>query len=162
MWDVTRDVRACVDDNETWVLRGASPPEGTPSYRAEFWSDECPNPADRPYLKLVYSTITGIDDDPSSGPTRLALSQNYPNPFNPATRIEYAVPVGAPTVVRLRIYDVAGHLVRTLVDAPQPGGVYTVTWDGKNDGGSSVASGVYFYRLQWNGRTESKKMVLLR
>lgn len=162
MWDVTRDVRACVDDDLTLVLRGFDPPEGTAVYRAEFWSDEAPSGSDRPYLKLYYATITGIGEGGSSGPERLTLSQNYPNPFNPATRIEYAVPAGPSAAVELRIYDVAGRLVRTLVDAPQPPGIYTVTWDGKSDGGSSVATGVYFYRLQWNGKSESKKMVLLR
>jgi hypothetical protein len=94
------------------------------------------------------------------------LSQNFPNPFNPTTRIEYWVPDsagqsgGAP--VSLAIYDVRGARVRTLVDARQPSGRYRVEWDGRDNGGTPVGSGVYFYRLSTTHFAGTRKMLLLK
>ena len=93
---------------------------------------------------------------------RADLDQNYPNPFNPTTRITYFVPDGGPRAVRLVVYDVRGARVRTLVNEAQPGGKYAKVWDGLNDGGNSVSSGVYFYRLTQPGYTATKKMILLK
>jgi flagellar hook assembly protein FlgD len=64
--------------------------------------------------------------------------------------------------VTLRVYDVSGRLVRTLVDGRQPEGVATATWDGRNDGGGRVASGVYFYRLEAGDTRATRRMVLLK
>jgi hypothetical protein len=89
------------------------------------------------------------------------LENNYPNPFNPTTTIRYGVRDKAR--VTLRVYNVAGQLVKTLVDgvkAPSP--EYKVTWDGRNDRGQSVASGVYFYRLVTKDFSQTRKMVLLK
>jgi hypothetical protein len=94
--------------------------------------------------------------------TRGSLSQNYPNPFNPTTTIRYLVPDGGVQRVHLAVYDVSGALVRTLVDRERPGGRYTVEWDGRNDQGQPVGSGVYFYRLVERGYTQTKKMLLLK
>jgi hypothetical protein len=91
-----------------------------------------------------------------------SLSQNYPNPFNPTTRITYYVPEGSARRVRLVVYDVRGARVRTLVDGELRGGKYTVEWDGRNDGGEAVGSGVYFYRLTERSFTKTKKMLLLK
>ena len=90
------------------------------------------------------------------------LGQNYPNPFNPATTIRYSVAERG--VVTLRIYNVAGQLVRTLVNeiqAPKQEG-YSVIWNGKNEHGSAVATGVYFYQLRTRRLSHTKKMLLLR
>ena len=85
-----------------------------------------------------------------------------PNPFNPTTSISYSFRESGR--VQLRVYDVAGRLVRTLVDDFQParGQGYTVVWDGRSDAGQSVATGVYFYRLETPGFSETRKMVLLK
>jgi hypothetical protein len=91
-----------------------------------------------------------------------SLSQNYPNPFNPTTRIEYMVPEGAAQRVQLVIYDVSGARVRTLVDRVVPGGRYTIDWDGGNNRGQRVGSGVYFYRLIEPNFTQTRKMLLLK
>ncbi|MCH7549036.1 MAG: T9SS type A sorting domain-containing protein, partial [Candidatus Krumholzibacteriota bacterium] len=88
------------------------------------------------------------------------LRQNYPNPFNPVTTIEYSL--GERSHVTLRIYNVAGQLVRTLIDDVRVAALHTATWDGQNDAGQGVASGVYFYRLQSAGFVQTKKMVLLK
>ena len=77
---------------------------------------------------------------------RSALLQNSPNPFNPTTTIRFDV--GSPGHVTLRIYDVGGRLVRTLVDRHLSGATHFVAWDGRDDAGLPAASGVYFYRLK--------------
>ncbi len=88
------------------------------------------------------------------------LFQNVPNPFNPTTTIRFELK--APGNVQLRVYDVSGRLVRTLVNGYQPSGVADVTWTGTDDRGASVASGIYFYRLDAPGFKQTRKMVLLK
>ena len=90
------------------------------------------------------------------------LENNYPNPFNPTTTIKYSVAERG--AVTLKIYNAAGQLIRTLVDeekAPVQGG-FTANWNGMNDSGQPVASGVYFYRLTAQNFSQTKKMVLLK
>jgi hypothetical protein len=115
----------------------------------------------------LYDMITFLGnavDQPTGTPTvehRDALFQNYPNPFNPSTSIEFTV--RDRTRVSVKVFDVAGRLVRTLLeDDRAAGAVHRVTWDGRNDAGESVSSGVYFYRLAANNFTQTKKMVLLK
>jgi hypothetical protein len=94
-------------------------------------------------------------------PSTYALEQNYPNPFNPATVIQYALPVK--TSVSLVVYDASGSRVRTLVGEETQGpGAITQTWDGTDDVGRSVSSGVYFYRLTTKDFEQSRKMILLK
>ncbi len=103
---------------------------------------------------------TGVVDPPPLPSYPFRLYQNYPNPFNPDTRIEYSV--GAKGPVTIRIYDVAGRLVRELLSAVQGPGRYTVTWNGVNDAGRAVDSGIYFCRM-WSGDfADSRKLILLR
>jgi flagellar hook assembly protein FlgD len=94
--------------------------------------------------------------------SRPDLGQNHPNPFNPTTRISYVVPDGAPQRVSLVIYNVSGARVRTLVDEARPAGRHEAFWDGRDDRGTQVGSGVYFYRMQQTGFTATKKMLLLK
>ena len=90
-----------------------------------------------------------------------SLSQNYPNPFNPTTTVKFSV--RARTHVSLRIYNVAGQRVRTLVDEVRaPGVTHTAVWNGRNDAGQSVSSGVYFYKLVTRDFVKTRKMVLLK
>ncbi|MDH3457653.1 MAG: right-handed parallel beta-helix repeat-containing protein [Gemmatimonadota bacterium] len=99
----------------------------------------------------------------SSLPTKWALAQNVPNPFNPVTSIRYDVPVDASGVaVRLVIYDVAGRRVRTLVDSRVGPGQYQAQWDGTDDAGTRVSSGVYFYRIEAGSFGATRKMLLLK
>jgi hypothetical protein len=93
----------------------------------------------------------------------LHLGPVFPNPFNPLTSISYTLPAGVQNFpVMLSIHDVAGRLIRTLVNDTQPGGTYTVTWDGTDSRGLGVASGVYFSRLQWDRLTRVQRMMLIR
>jgi hypothetical protein len=93
--------------------------------------------------------------------TQARLGQNHPNPFNPVTRIEYWVP-GSRGEVSLVIYDVRGARVRTLVNGERAAGRYTVEWDGRNDRGAPVGSGVYFYRMTAGRFADTRRMVLLK
>lgn len=93
-------------------------------------------------------------------PTEFELSQNMPNPFNPSTQISFALPSAAK--VNLTVFNVLGQQVKTLVDEYMTAGYQTVTWDGRDNGGASVASGVYFYRIAADDFAETKKMLLLK
>lgn len=95
----------------------------------------------------------------SGGPRGLVLLQNYPNPFNPSTTISFYL--SEADRFGLNIYNVLGERVRVF-EGRAGGGHHSVTWDGKNEGGRVVASGVYFYRLQWRDRSAFRKMLLLR
>ena len=88
------------------------------------------------------------------------LGQNYPNPFNPTTTIQYDIP--QITTVQLNIYNLLGQKVRTLINKKQSPGHYSVTWDGKDDLGKTVASGIYLYQLQTEHFVQTKKMILMR
>jgi len=97
----------------------------------------------------------------SSDRLRFHLARNRPNPFNPRTEIDYTLPLRTP--VTLRIFDVAGRLVRELVSEPyQEAGSHRAIWDGRNDAGRRVGSGVYYYRVDAGGWTETLPMVLAR
>jgi hypothetical protein len=104
-------------------------------------------------------SATGIGDEPP--PARFALYQNIPNPFNPSTLIRYDVPSGGGHV-EIRIYDVSGRLVKTLINEMQSEGRKSVIWDARNTSGEEVASGVYFYRMRAGDLITTKKMLLLR
>jgi hypothetical protein len=88
------------------------------------------------------------------------LEQNYPNPFNPQTTIAFSLKSSID--VNLNIYDVAGRRVRELINEQKVAGAYKVNWDGRNDAGSPVASGVYFYRIVAGAFVDTKKLTLLK
>lgn len=104
-----------------------------------------------------HSPPTGTDATPLAS----GLAQNIPNPFNPVTTIRYDVTFGGADVT-IVVFDVAGRRVRTLVDERRPAGVFSVAWNGEDDRGQRVASGVYFYRMRAGAFVDTKKMVLLK
>jgi hypothetical protein len=93
-------------------------------------------------------------------PTNFSLSQNYPNPFNPTTNINYAIPQDA--TVNLMVYNALGQSVKTIVNLQQKAGYYTARWDGTNESGSKVSSGMYIYRITAGNYTHSIKMNLIK
>jgi len=93
-------------------------------------------------------------------PQTFDLAQNYPNPFNPRTEIRLSIP--RESHVRLVVYDILGQTVKTLVDGGMHAGSFVVDWDGTNQSGTQVSSGMYFYRLTTDDFTATKKMVLLK
>ena len=98
--------------------------------------------------------------DPNKIPEAFALYQNVPNPFNPTTTIKFDL--AQPGLVKLSIYNVKGELISTLVDCHMTEGSKEVTWNAKDEGGFTVSTGIYFYRLATAEFVETKKMVLLR
>jgi hypothetical protein len=100
----------------------------------------------------------GSADD--ARPSEFSLSQNYPNPFNPATNIEFRL-VKA-THVKLEIFNIVGQRVRTLVDEDMKAGTYVADWDGNDENGKAVSSGIYFYRMEAADFSDMKKMLLVK
>jgi parallel beta-helix repeat protein len=112
-------------------------------------------------------TPTFVKGDNQNIPVKFELSQNYPNPFNPATTIPFSV-YGSQLIVHssihttLKIYNIKGQLVKILVDEEKLRGNYNIIWDGKDNSGREVSSGIYFYQLKTKDYTDTKKMVLVR
>jgi hypothetical protein len=117
-------------------------------------------------IASFYGAVTGIEDETWEVPEEFALAQNFPNPFNPTTTIRYNVPRNA--FVTLRVYDLLGQEVVMLRDEMQNVGSYEVVWNGHNAAGQTVASGVYFYRLEARPATGGQvftsvnKMIMLK
>ncbi|MFQ5865621.1 MAG: S8 family serine peptidase [bacterium] len=104
--------------------------------------------------------ITAIEEPVPVLPTEFSLKQNFPNPFNPTTFIRYEI--AKDSEVELTIYNLLGQKIRTLVNERQNAGFYSIQWEGKNEAGMPVSSGVYLYRLKAGDFTVSREMVLLR
>jgi hypothetical protein len=102
---------------------------------------------------------TGNETDELS-PTGYTLQQNYPNPFNPTTQIGFTL--GQPDRVRIEIYDITGRTVRRLLDGVRQAGDHSVTWDGRNDNGDLLPTGIYLYRMQSGPFTQTRKMYLIK
>ncbi|KAA3606497.1 MAG: T9SS C-terminal target domain-containing protein [Calditrichaeota bacterium] len=107
-------------------------------------------------LTIDYSKATVID--------RFVLRQNYPNPFNPETTISFEVPnvTSSMSRVEISIFNIKGQVVRNLVNQAYSGGLHSVVWDGKDNSGKSLASGVYFFKLRTNDNQLTRKMLLLK
>jgi FlgD Ig-like domain len=110
------------------------------------------------YIRLIgeKSPIVGVTDIPSE----FKLEQNYPNPFNPTTTIAFEIPEAVDASVK--IYDIGGKLVQTLLDGHRAAGRYDLIWDARNSSGNQVASGVYLIKMTAGDYTETRKMVLVR
>jgi hypothetical protein len=119
-------------------------------------------------LILIYNSSVGVEDENSFIPEKYILNQNYPNPFNPSTVISWQAPVGSWQT--LKIYDVLGSEVTTLVDEYRPAGEYEVEFNSHSDEGQNLSSGVYFYQLRIKGSEinsgqgiiQTKKMILIK
>jgi hypothetical protein len=127
----------------------------------EVWTDVDVNQ----FLTITEGSSVGIDDQNKEGAVakKFELYQNYPNPFNPITTIKYDLPEH--TRVVLKIYNALGQEVKTLLNEFQTPGIKSVAWNGTDDAGQSVSSGVYFYRIQTDDSaigSQSKKMLLLK
>jgi flagellar hook assembly protein FlgD len=110
--------------------------------------------------------VTDVREISNELPTGFALAQNYPNPFNPTTSIQFSLPAAAN--VTLKIYNVLGQEVATLVNEQRGVGTFEAVWNGRNSAGNQMASGMYFYNLiatSTDGKntfTNVKKMLLLK
>jgi hypothetical protein len=111
------------------------------------------------YVYGATTTISvGVDTNPALYARTIQLDQNFPNPFGPATRIDYRLDQGGP--VNLAVFDAGGRQVRALVRTVQGAGEYSVRWDGRDDDGRSVDSGVYFYRLSSGQESQVRKLIV--
>lgn len=102
----------------------------------------------------------GIADQIRAIPEEFSLAQNYPNPFNPSTTIEFELKND--TYAKLSVYNMLGQRIRNLVDQKQTAGRYLVQWDGMDENGKAVSSGIYFYRIETESFSATKKMLLIR
>ncbi|MBN2366144.1 MAG: T9SS type A sorting domain-containing protein [Calditrichaeota bacterium] len=114
----------------------------------------------RNYNDIVNHVDIDISNMAGTVPDQFVLRQNYPNPFNPATTIEFVVP--RTSSLRLTVYNTLGQKVRTLIDGVVSQGNKQVIWDGRNDAGNLIGSGIYFYRLEGEGIIMIRKMILMK
>ncbi len=115
---------------------------------------------DGPHCYLIWNPAADVRSIDDGLPKSFTLSQNYPNPFNPSTVIRFDIPVNSK--VNLTIYNVLGQKVKTLIDQDLAAKHYEVDWDGTSDGGTKVASGIYFYKIEAGNFIQTKKMVMLK
>lgn len=110
-------------------------------------------------ISATFTGVTGTTPDLSI-PNAYALNTNYPNPFNPSTTLRYDLP--GQGLVRFTIYNQLGVEVRTLINQDQSAGYHSVVWNGRDNSGKQLGTGIYFYRLDVNGFSQTRKMVLLK
>jgi len=146
---------------DTLLVRTESVSNGTHSstFNGATWSAVTQNHR----MRAIVTTTNGpVSVHPGAGetPVTYALEQNYPNPFNPTTEISYSI--GEPGGVTLRVFDILGREVATLVNGREGAGSYRVTWNGRNAQNLPVTSGVYFYRLESGSYVKTNRMILLK
>jgi hypothetical protein len=130
-----------------------------------MWYDKSQGWTAWPYadwmIRAVYNSSVGIvDAEDGVHPANFELAQNYPNPFNPQTTISYALPEMA--YVTLTVYNTLGRRVRNFDLGIQGAGDHQILWDGSDDQGRRVTSGIYFYRLSTGGQSQTRKMLLMK
>ncbi len=111
-------------------------------------------------LTFCIDTTTSVEWTEAATPEAVTLLQNYPNPFNPLTSIQFVLT--KPERVRLEIFNILGQRVRTLVDEYLAAGNKLVGWDGTDDSGKELSSGIYLYRITTAGYSAARKMLLLK
>ena len=137
MFNIKGDPNAPIIINSTYSINGGDFEQG-PEYSA--------------------NGVTGVDNE--TLPENFSVSQNYPNPFNPSTSIEYSIPEKG--LVTIKIYDILGRVVNTLVNEKLNAGYYSTTWNSVDNTGMKVSSGIYFYRVVNGANVVTKKMMLIK
>ena len=184
MYSLTNDVQASVRWPEAWPRRSRLFTIGNSGINEFLWRGSCPwpetvsNGGPAGHLITLIGDILAVSDggavhlyeldtatvpvssEATGEPAAAIALRNYPNPFNPSTTIEYEIPEDG--LVRLNVFNLLGRRVTTLVQGWQTAGRHQVDWTALSPRGQPLASGVYFYRLEFNGRTVTRKMVLLR
>lgn len=111
-------------------------------------------------ILIYYDTLTNVADNPLHLPAEYILSQNYPNPFNSSTIIKYKIPNKSKVIIK--IYDLLGRVVQSYYMEHSSPGEYQITWNGTNEKGGGLSSGVYFYRIEADGFVKTRKLLLMR
>jgi hypothetical protein len=162
---------AYYDGIEFWWLKPGSGPSDIPYYGTNFHgTPPTYNPNTNWELVPTVVLFTNIDTITSihsfAGekplPDEFHLSQNYPNPFNPSTTLRFQISPQTGELTTLKIYDVLGREIKTLVNEELSPGSYQVEWNGKDSAGQPVSSGIYSYRLHSGNYSETRKMILMR
>ena len=163
-WESTAEMVADVQDwldnpanNFGWIVIGDESSSGTAK---RFDSRENSTEGDRPQLTVNYTEATTSVSNEILAPSDFVLHQNYPNPFNPSTTINFRLAKSG--LVTLKIFDLSGRGIKSLVEGPRDAGVHTVTWDGTNQSGQRIASGIYVYRLQAGDFSQAAKMMFIQ
>ena len=112
------------------------------------------------WIKAVLSVDTDVEENNNVVPSNYVLYQNYPNPFNPSTNIKYALLQNS--FVSIKVYDILGREVKTLVSSELPAGNHSIVWKGDDNNGHSVSSGTYIYRIHTDNFVQTKKMILMK
>jgi carboxyl-terminal processing protease len=112
------------------------------------------------YAITYLNSIISLNEENNIHPKEIHLYQNYPNPFNPVTKITFKLP--DPSIVSLVIYDITGRQIKTLTSSWYPAGSHQIQWDGRDDRGNLVASGIYVYRINTGNYSQARKMMLLK
>jgi len=147
--------------DEEWRTAYNLPPSFRPSFVNLYLADSTGN--SRGDGINLLTDVGGGGGTAANYPSTPMLFQNYPNPFNPSTFIAFTIPPSyANANVELTIYDVQGQRVQTLVKNTMPAGNFVARWDGRNEKGNVVASGVFFYRLKVGGFVKTKKLIVVR
>jgi len=166
--DVTRYVQADIDDGrKRSQFRIRFPIDTDHDGRNDcldfYSSSSAHHPPLHPYMPVRYKKHNAVREwEDYSLPVEFRLEQNWPNPFNENTVIRYSLLVDRPCPTTLKIYNILGQEVRSLVNSIQRRGEYKVIWDGDDDTGEELVSGVYFYRLECGGFIATRRLVLLR
>jgi hypothetical protein len=153
------------DEETDWLLEGTDPnPRVTGTFT--MFSIISSDPAIKDQIELddvvvrLVGEAVGVEDQPTNLPTSFALKNNYPNPFNPTTNIEFSLAKSDYT--SLKIYSITGELVSTLVNGEMQSGTHSITFNGRDDAGNELSSGMYIYELKSGANISAKKMFLIK
>lgn len=152
-------------DKDNDYLVGQPIPSGTVNLRGIMSQYDNSSPYTSGYQLLPryvsdLNVVVAVNEPVSHLPKNFSIAQNFPNPFNPSTTIEYTVPKQSD--ISIKIYNLLGQEIRTLVNGSKAQGRYSVTWDGKDNAGRAVSTGIYFYRLNAPNFVETRKMVMIK
>lgn len=146
---------------KTFCIDSAFVPPAAPFvYTDEYGATFPPGIAPAVCYPLMYMDPKSAGDVKSAAPFTFDLRQNYPNPFNPSTVVDYSLE--RKSRVNISIFNILGQKVKTLVDEDLEAGVHRIVWDGRDDRGRQVASGIYFYKMWAGDFVETRKMALIR
>jgi hypothetical protein len=166
-WDVTDIMKNRWDNLVNYGFLIKDPVEDTPSDGPyiRFYSRRCLNDADTlnnfpAYLEVITSTSSDVKINEENVSRGFSLMQNYPNPFNGETALQFDLP--RTSNVSMVIYNLLGERVKTLIDGSRPAGTNAVVWDGTDQRGKPVSSGMYFYRLSTENYTRTKRLFYLK
>ena len=149
---------------ESWTYTGSDiPTPGKENPRINLWLFNGMPPSDDEDIEIIiggYILLVPVDNNLVVKLVNYYLYQNYPNPFNPETKIRYSIPIDGK--VELKIYNIKGELVKTIVNERKRSGHYEVIWNGRDDNNMPISSGIYFYKMETDNFSEVKKAILLK